>query len=84
MIGVDITESSNRAKAANSSMDSGVAGRNMTAACSALTQMSRDASRMDRCDPQFLLCSERLIVSGKTEEGWISGWGDNDIDGDDM
>lgn len=81
-MGVDITESSNRAKAAKSSMDNGVAGRNIMAACSAPTQMSRDAESRNslatngnpRCDTQFLLYSE-LIISVKNKEGWEAGLG---------
>lgn len=46
-MGVDMTERSKRAKAAKSNTDSGVAGRNIMAACSALTQMSRGAESMD-------------------------------------
>ena len=47
IMGVDMTERSSRAKAAKSSTDSGVAGRNiLTATSSALpTQMSRDTRK---------------------------------------
>lgn len=62
-MGVDMTESSSKPKAAKSSTDSGVAGRNMVMVGSAPTQTSRDAGKWTgslatncdpRCDPYFL------------------------------